>query len=67
MADIILGVVQGHGSERGEASMEFVTALAIGKIRLHKEDDEKLRSNIKLALQDRVEDIELLLGEDLPI
>ncbi|MFJ7146222.1 hypothetical protein [Pseudomonas protegens] len=67
MADIILRVVQGHCFERGDASMEFVTALAIGKIRLHKEVDEKLRSNIKLALLGKVEDIELLLGEESPI
>lgn len=67
MADIILRVVQGHGFERGDASMEFITALAIGKIRLHKEVDERLRYSIKLALQGKVEDIELLLGEDAPI
>jgi len=67
MADIILRVVQGHGFERGDASMEFITALAIGKIRLHKEVEEKLRSNIKLALQSKVEDINQLLGEDAPI
>ncbi|RMS24806.1 hypothetical protein [Pseudomonas syringae] len=67
MADIILRVVQGHGFERGDASMEFITALAIGKIRLHKEVDERLRSNIKTALQDSVDDIDYLLGEDSPI
>lgn len=64
MADIILRVVQGYGFERGDAAMEFVTALAIGKIRLHKEIDEKLRPNIKLALQNKVADIGLLLGEE---
>lgn len=67
MADIILRVVQGHGFERGDASMEFITALAIGKIRLHKEVEEKLRRSIKLALQSKVGDINQLLGEDAPI
>ncbi|MNH04724.1 hypothetical protein D3C79_640290 [compost metagenome] len=49
MADIILRVVQGHGFERGDAAMEFITALAIGKMRLHKKVEEKLRNNIKQA------------------
>lgn len=49
MADIILRVVQGHGFERGDASKEFITVLAIGKIRLHKEVGERLRNNIKIA------------------
>lgn len=64
MADIILRVVKGHGFERGDASMEFITALAIGKIRLHKEIEEKLRTSIKQVLQYKVDDIGLLLGED---
>ncbi len=64
MADIILRVVQGYGFERGDAAMEFITSLAIGKIRLHKEVDEKLRANIKLALENKVGEIGLLLGEE---
>jgi hypothetical protein len=64
MADIILRVVQGYGFERGDAAMEFITSLAIGKIRLHKEVDEKLRVSIKLALENKVGDIGLLLGEE---
>lgn len=67
MADIILRVVQGHGFERGDASMEFITALAIGKIRLHKEVEDKLRNDIKQALQGRVDHVDLLLGEASPI
>lgn len=67
MADIILRVVQGHGFERGDASMEFITALAIGKIRLHKEVEEKLRNSIKQALVAKVGNIDLLLGEESPI
>ncbi|MBD8605164.1 hypothetical protein IFT80_21230 [Pseudomonas sp. CFBP 8771] len=65
MADIILRVVQGHGFERGDASMEFVTALAIGKIRLHKEVDERLRIGLKNALHGKVDNIRFLLGEDV--
>lgn len=65
MADIILRIVQGHGFERGEASMEFIIALAIGKIRLHKEIDEKLRGNIIQALQGKVQDVGLLLGGEI--
>ena len=64
MADIILRVVQGYGFERGEAAMEFITALAIGKIRLRQESDEKLRADIKLALNGKVADIALFLGEE---
>lgn len=67
MADIILRVVQGYGFERGDASKDFITALAIGKIRLHKEVGERLRNNIKIALKDLVDDIEFLPGEDSPI
>lgn len=66
MADIILRVVQGHGFERGDASMEFITALAIGKIRLHKEVDEKLRRNIRLALPGHTDVIKILFGEESP-
>ena len=65
MADIILRVIQGYGFERGDAAMEFIIALSIGKIRLHKEVDEKLRASIKVALQNKVDDIGLLLGEEL--
>lgn len=64
MADIILRVAQGYGYERGEAAMEFIAALAIGKIRLHKEIDKKLRANIAQVLQGKVGDVELLLGDE---
>lgn len=65
MADIILRVVQGHGFERGDASMEFIIALAIGKIRLHKEVDGRLRSSIKNALNGKIGNIGFLLGDEL--
>ncbi|MBU0900855.1 MAG: hypothetical protein KKH62_02730 [Gammaproteobacteria bacterium] len=45
--------------------MEFIIALAIGKIRLHKEIDEKLRGNIIQALQGKVQDVGLLLGGEI--
>jgi hypothetical protein len=68
MADIILRVVQGYGHERGEAAMEFVIALAINKIRLHKEVDSKLRLALKHALASHVQDIDLFLDpEPTPI
>ena len=63
IADIILRVAQGYGYERGEAAMEFIVALAIGKIRLHKEIDKKLRAGIAQALQGKVDDVGLLLGD----
>lgn len=68
MADIILRVAQGCGYERGEAAMEFITALAIGKIRLHKEIDRKLKASITLALKGKVDDVALFLsGNPSPI
>jgi hypothetical protein len=67
MADIILRVAQGYGFERGDAAMEFTIALAINKIRLHKEVDIKLRDSLKLTLASKVPDIALLLdGEPAP-
>lgn len=61
MADIILRVAAGYGHERGEAAMEFVMALAINKIRLHKDVDARLRMKLVAALTSHVEDINLLL------
>jgi hypothetical protein len=67
MADIILRVAQGYGYERGDAAMEFITALAINKIRLHREVDEKLRTALKQTLATCVPEIALLLdGEPTP-
>lgn len=67
MSDIILRVAEGYGYERGEAAMEFIIALAIGKIRLHKEVDQKLRTSLKQTLGARIADLSLLLdGEPSP-
>ncbi|MNR08390.1 hypothetical protein D3C85_1245420 [compost metagenome] len=67
MADIILRVAKGYSYERGEAAMEFIIALAIEKIRLHKEVDKKLRATLKEALGTQIADLALLLdGEPSP-
>jgi hypothetical protein len=67
MADIILRVAKGYSYERGEAAMEFIIALAIEKIRLHKEVDKKLRATLKETLKTRIPDLALLLdGEPAP-
>lgn len=62
MADIILRVAQGYSHERGEAAMEFIIALAIEKIRLHKEVDKKLRASLNAALGTQIADLARLLG-----
>lgn len=62
MADIILRVAKGYSHERGEAAMEFIIALAIEKIRLHKEVDKKLRTSLNAALGNQITDLARLLG-----
>lgn len=62
MADIILRVAIGYSHERGEAAMEFIIALAIEKIRLHKEVDKKLRAYLNAALGTQIADLARLLG-----
>ncbi|WPN25350.1 hypothetical protein [Pseudomonas marginalis] len=64
MADIILRVAKGYSYERGEAAMEFIIALAIEKIRLHKEVDKKLRATLKATLGTKIADLSLLLDGD---
>ncbi|MFI8739020.1 hypothetical protein ACIGKM_24130 [Ectopseudomonas toyotomiensis] len=64
MADIIQRVTAGYGQERGEAALEFVMALAIGKIRLHKDVDRCLRENLIKGLSPRVPEIIYLLDPD---
>lgn len=49
------------GHERGEAAMEFVMALAIEKIRLHKKEDARLRRRLIEALEDKIPEIAYLL------
>lgn len=61
MADIILRVAKGYSFERGEAALEFIVALAIEKVRLHKEVDKKLRASLKEELGTRIADLSLLL------
>lgn len=64
MADIILRVAVGYGHERGEAAMEFVMALAIGKIRLHKEVDAMLRRDLISKLTAHIPEISYLLDPE---
>lgn len=64
MADIIQRVASGYGQERGEAAMEFAMALAIGKIRLHKDVDRRLRASLIEILTPHVPEIIYLLDPD---
>lgn len=64
MADIIYRLAAGYGHERGEAAMEFVMALAIEKIRLHKKEDARLRRRLIEALEDKIPEIAYLLDPD---
>ncbi|QXH93299.1 hypothetical protein HU749_020945 [Pseudomonas ogarae] len=64
MADIIQRVAAGYGQERGESAMEFVMALAIGKIRLHKDVDTRLRASLIKILSPHVPEILYLLDPD---
>jgi hypothetical protein len=61
MSDIISRVAQGYGFERGEATVEFLVALATGKIRLHKNVDKNLRSALKAILVKSMPRVDLLL------
>ncbi|MCF5199899.1 hypothetical protein [Pseudomonas syringae] len=64
MADIIQRVAAGYGQERGEAAMEFVMALAIGKIRLHKDVDSRLRASLIAMLSPHVPETLYLLDPE---
>ena len=64
MADIIYRLAEGYGHERGEAAMEFVMALAIEKIRLHKKEDSLLRKRLIDVLSDHVPEIRHLLDPE---
>lgn len=64
MADIIQRVAAGYGQERGEAAMEFAMALAIGKIRLHRDVDSRLRARLIELLSPHVPEIIYLLDPD---
>lgn len=64
MSDIIFRLAAGYGYERGEAAMEFVMAVAIEKIRLHKKEDTRLRTRLIETLKDKVPEITYLLDPD---
>ncbi|MNJ55499.1 hypothetical protein D3C77_509930 [compost metagenome] len=50
MADIIRRIVTAYGTNRGEAAMEFVIALGINKIKIHKKVYPKIVQHIKTSL-----------------
>lgn len=64
MSDIIQRIAAGYGHERGEAAMEFVITLASGKIRLHKDVDNRLRSNLIDTLSSHITEIRYLLDPE---
>lgn len=64
MSDIIYRLAAGYGHERGEAAMEFVIALAIEKIRLHKKEDTRLRRRLIETLESEIPEIEYLLDPE---
>lgn len=64
MSDIIYRLAAGYGYERGEAAMEFVMAVAIEKIRLHKKEDTRLRNRLIETLKDKIPEITYLLDPD---
>ncbi|MBK5551878.1 hypothetical protein JFU49_16580 [Pseudomonas sp. TH03] len=64
MSDIIYRLAAGYGYERGEAAMEFVIALAIEKIRLHKKEDTRLRRRLIETLEDQIPEIAYLLDPE---
>jgi hypothetical protein len=64
MSDIIYRLAAGYGHERGEAAMEFVMALAIEKIRLHRKEDNQLRLRLIEVLSDRIPEVRYLLDPD---
>ncbi|WP_104698711.1 hypothetical protein [Pseudomonas syringae group genomosp. 3] len=64
MSDIIYRLAAGYGHERGEAAMEFVIALAIEKIRLHKKEDTRLRRRLIETLESEIPEIAYLLDPE---
>ncbi|MEN5033852.1 hypothetical protein [Pseudomonas sp. TWI929] len=64
MSDIIYRLAAGYGYERGEAAMEFVMALAIEKIRLHKTEDARLRQRLIKVLEHKIPEIVDLLDPE---
>lgn len=54
MSDIICRVVTAYGREKGEAAVEFLIALAIGKIRLTPEVFENLKGTLVTEMTERL-------------
>ena len=63
MADIISRAVLAYGSERGEAAMEFLLAIAIGKIQLAPDVFESLKLKLVQGMAMRLPWIEQLFDQ----
>lgn len=64
MADIIRRIVRGYGYSRGEAALEFIVALCIGKIALHSTVAGKLNEFICSQMESHLEGIHTLFAKD---
>ncbi|WP_421523378.1 hypothetical protein [Pseudomonas yamanorum] len=67
-ADIIKRVVAGYGQNRGEAAMEFIIALSIGKVKLHPSVYNHLKIDILDLMKDHISGLKILFdGNDSTI
>lgn len=64
MSDIIRRIVSAYGKNRGEAAMEFVIALGINKIKIHKKFYPALIEHIKNQLAPKLEGIDRLFSTE---
>ncbi|MFP3924467.1 hypothetical protein [Pseudomonas sp. W5-36] len=64
MADIIRRIVRGYGYPRGEAALEFIIALCIGKITLHSAVAGNVNDFICTHMASRLEGIHTLFTKD---
>ena len=64
MSDIIKRIVRGYGSSRGEAALEFIVALCIGKIALHSNVASKLNEFICIHMESHLKGINTLFTKD---
>lgn len=64
MADIIKRIVRGYGFSRGEAALEFIVALCIGKIALHSTVAGKLNDFICNQMESHLKGINTLFAKE---
>lgn len=64
MADIIKRIVRGYGFSRGEAALEFIVALCIGKIALHSTVTGKLNDFICNQMESHLKGIDTLFAKE---